>query len=213
MPSVDDLSEEEFMTMLRKPEIGLTRRSDRKDVEPSIPEYIVRPASYRTLWNPSQSIKIIDFRESFLRTTVPRTLYTPLPIPAPEIIFQDRIDYLNLRVWQLFELFIGQPPFDIFLLTPKILVDQMLDIATDDLPERWQNIRETMNAGDSKTTEITGPSLQQWLEDMYFDCALKPNLTREAIASLGHIIGRLLRLEPSARASARDILNDPWFKE
>ncbi|KAI9035636.1 protein kinase [Aspergillus affinis] len=217
MPSVDDLTEEEFTEMLGKPEIGYVRKSDGKSLEPGIPEYILRPTSYQTYYrNLSQSIKIIDFGGAFLRTTVPQTLHTPLPVRAPEIIFQDHIDY-HVDLWSmgcmLFELFVGQPPFDTFFLTPRILVGQMLEIANDDLPERWQGIWDTMNAGDNEITESTGLNLQEWLEEVYFDCALRPDLTREDIARLGQIIGRLLRFEPSTRASAREVLDDPWFNE
>ncbi|PKY05286.1 protein kinase [Aspergillus campestris IBT 28561] len=217
MPSMDSLTEEQFTEMLGNPEIGHVRRTDGKDLEPGIPEYIVRPTSYQTRsWKPTQSIKIIDFGESFLRTVVPQTLHTPLPVRAPEIIFHDRIDY-QVDLWSmgcmLFELFVGQPPFDTFFLTPRILVGQMLEIATDDMPKRWQGIWDTMNAEGSELTESTGPNLQGWLEEVYFDCALRPDLTREDIARLGQIIGRLLRFEPSARASAREVLDDPWFNE
>lgn len=46
---------------------------------------------------------------------------------------------------------------------------------------------------------------------MYFDGERKENLSREDIVKLGRIIGRLLWFEPSSRASAREILKDPWF--
>lgn len=60
--------------------------------------------------------------------------------------------------------------------------------------------------------ESSGPRLQEWLEDMYFDGERREDLTGEDIAMLGQIIGKLLRFEPSARASAGEILSDPWFK-
>ena len=84
-------------------------------------------------------------------------------------------------------------------------------MASDALPERWQDQWETMN--DTTTAEDPGPPLQKWLEETYFDGERKEDLTREDIVQLGQIIGRLLCFEPSARASAREILNDPWFRE
>ncbi|OJD15291.1 CMGC protein kinase [Emergomyces pasteurianus Ep9510] len=217
MPYMDNVTEEGFTEMLGKPEIGYVRRSDGKDLEPGIPEYIVKPTSYRAhSWNSAQSIKIIDFGESFLPTAIPQTLHTPLAVRAPEVIFQDRIDY-RVDLWSmgcmLFELFTGQPPFDNFLITPTILVGQMREMASDDLPKRWQGIWDTMNAGDGRATENTGPSLQEWLEEVYFEGLESPDLTREDIVRLGQIIGRLLQFEPSARASARQVLDDPWFNE
>lgn len=98
---MDNVTEEKFMEKLGKPDIGYVRRRDGKDLEPGIPEYIVRPTSYRAYcWHSVQSIKIIDFSESFLRSTIPQTLHTPLPIRAPEVIFQDRIDY-RVDLWSL----------------------------------------------------------------------------------------------------------------
>ncbi|KAK9251861.1 CMGC/SRPK protein kinase [Lipomyces tetrasporus] len=87
MPCMDDVPEGEFIEILGKPEIGHVRNSDGNALDPGIPEYIVRPASYRThSWSSSYPIKIVDFGESFLHTTVPRTLHTPLPVRAPEVI-------------------------------------------------------------------------------------------------------------------------------
>jgi hypothetical protein len=70
-----------------------------------------------------------------------------------------------------------------------------------------------MNAEDSRTAESTGPNLQEWLEEVYFDGPQSPGLTREDIARLGQIIGTLLQVEPSARASAKQVLDDPWFNQ
>jgi hypothetical protein len=89
----------------------------------------------------------------------------------------------------------------------------MREMATDELPERWQDQLNTMNTGDVMATETVGPNLQEWLEEVYFDGPLSPDLTREDIVRLGQIIERLLRFEPSARASARQVLDDPWFNE
>lgn len=101
MPCMDDLTEERFTEMLGKPEIGDVQRRDGKCLEPGVPEYIVRPTSYRThCWNQDQAIKIIDFGESFLCTAVPETLHTPLSLRAPEVIFQDRIDH-RVDLWSM----------------------------------------------------------------------------------------------------------------
>ena len=89
----------------------------------------------------------------------------------------------------------------------------MREMASDDLPERWQETWQNMKAHDDALTEDPVPDLQAWLEELYFDTPQSPDLTREDIAKLGQIIGRFLRFEPSARASARQILDDPWFDE
>jgi serine/threonine protein kinase len=90
----------------------------------------------------------------------------------------------------------------------------MQEMASDELPERWHETWDTMkNARDGGTIESTGYNLQEWLEELYFDGSQRTDLTREDIARLGQIIGKLLRFEPSARASARQVLDDPWFNE
>lgn len=103
LPCVDDLTEEEFIKLLGKPELGYIRKTDESglQLEPGIPKYLVRPTSYQARsWTSTQPAKIIDFGESFLRTAVPHTLHTPLPVRAPEIIFQDSIDY-HVDLWSM----------------------------------------------------------------------------------------------------------------
>lgn len=89
----------------------------------------------------------------------------------------------------------------------------MQAMASDVLPEKWQEIWGTMNAGDLTATESYGPSLEEWLQEVYFDRTGPHDLTKVDIVRLGQVIGRLLRFEPSTRASAREVLDDPWFNE
>jgi serine/threonine protein kinase len=101
MPSLDKVSDEAFFEMLGKPGIGRVQRRDGKELELGVPEYIVKPTSYRThSLNSAESIKIIDFGESFLCTAVPHMLHTPLPVRAPEVIFQDQIDH-HVDLWSM----------------------------------------------------------------------------------------------------------------
>ncbi|GKZ66815.1 hypothetical protein AnigIFM60653_003144 [Aspergillus niger] len=215
IPPMANVPEHEFIDILGKPDIGLVRRNDGKCLEPGIPEYIVRPASSHTRsWQLSDTIKIVDFGESFTQNNVPKTLHTPLVVRAPEVIFKDRLDY-RVDLWSLgcmlFELFVGQPPFDNFFITPKILVERMQEITNEALPQRWVPLWESMR-GDHATAD-NGPNLQEWLEEMYFDGERKEELTRDDIMELGRIIRELLRFEPAARASVKEILNDPWLRE
>ena len=101
MRCLDKVTEDVFFEILGKPEIGRVQRRDGKDLELGVPEYIVKPTSYRTRsWNSTQSIKILDFGESFLCTAVPHTLHTPLPVRAPEVIFGDQIDH-HVDLWSM----------------------------------------------------------------------------------------------------------------
>ena len=96
------------------------------------------------------------------------------------------------------------------MTTPTILVRQMLEMASDELPERWQ---QTWRAMDSASPgEKSDYTLQEWLEEMYFDGERNEDLTRKDILKVGDLVRRMLRFEPSARASAREILQDSWFE-
>lgn len=55
-------------------------------------------------------------------------------------------------------------------------------------------------------------TLQEWLEEVYFDDAKKAEFTREDIAKVGELIARMLKFEPSLRATVSDALSDAWFK-
>lgn len=96
------------------------------------------------------------------------------------------------------------------MTTPTILVRQMLEMASDGLPERWQQKWPAMDS--ESPGEKSGYTLQEWLEEMYFDGERNEDLTREDILKVGELVRRMLRFEPSLRASAREILQDSWFK-
>jgi len=96
------------------------------------------------------------------------------------------------------------------MVTPTILVRQMLEMASDGLPERWQQLWRVMDGASPE--ESSGYTLQGWLEEMYFDGERNEDLTREDMVKVGELVRKMLRFEPSSRASAREILQDPWFK-
>lgn len=95
------MREEDFLRKLGRPETGTVQRTDGQPLGPGLPRYLVRPTSYHqdieTSFGP---IKIIDFGQSFLRNESPDTLHTPFPYRAPEIIFQDKIDY-RVDLWSM----------------------------------------------------------------------------------------------------------------
>ena len=82
----------------------------------------------------------------------------------------------------------------------------------EELPERWQTAWRAMQAADNGDHGEV-PKLQDWLEEVYFDSDRDKSFTREDICKIGELLRKLLRLEPSKRASAREILEDPWFDD
>jgi serine/threonine-protein kinase SRPK3 len=95
------------------------------------------------------------------------------------------------------------------MATPVSIVRQMLETASDALPERWQQKWRTMDS--TWTGDKTENSLQEWLGDTYFDGVRREDLTREDMVKVGALVSRLLRFESSTRGEAREVLEDPWF--
>ncbi|KAI1130751.1 kinase-like domain-containing protein [Nemania abortiva] len=221
LPDLDSLNEQEFMDRLGRPELGRVQRTNGSASEIYLPSYIVRPAPLKAK-DVLQSlrapvVKIIDFGESFLPHQAPATLHTPLVVRAPEVLFEDPIDR-RVDLWSLgcllFELFTGQPPFDSIMSTPATLISQMIQFSTDELPERWQAkwqlIQDKQVQYDDDDPTRT---LQEWLEEVYFDTQRRCELTKQDIDKIGELVRLLLRWEPARRSSAKDIANDPWFRD
>ena len=96
------------------------------------------------------------------------------------------------------------------MLTPPLLVQQMMGFATDGLPSRWQVKWQAMQ--EDLPHEDHSYTLQEWLEEVYFDNDKHADFTREDIARVGKLIARMLKFEPSLRATASDALADAWFE-
>lgn len=99
------------------------------------------------------------------------------------------------------------------MITPPLLVQQMMEFATDGLPPRWQGKWQAMQEGLSHSDEEDSYTLQGWLEEVYFDDCKHSDFTRDDIAKVGKLIERLLKFEPSLRATASDVLADAWFEQ
>ena len=69
---------------------------------------------------------------------------------------------------QLFELYTGQPPFDVVMLSPDVLMRQMKELATDRVPERWiaRSNRLKASLGEHPAEPVNDQALQQWLEGL-----------------------------------------------
>ncbi|KAM0547814.1 hypothetical protein ACHAPJ_010160 [Fusarium lateritium] len=110
-----------------------------------------------------------------------------------------------------FELITGLPPFDVSMLTPQILVQQMKDFATDDLPLRWRAKWEEMQKGLLEEDDSIG--LGKWMQEVYFDSQKEDEFTSQDITIATGLIGRMLKFEPSLRATPGEILEDAWWSK
>lgn len=89
----------------------------------------------------------------------------------------------------------------------------MLELFTEPLPDRWQEIWKTMKVTeDVSWINETPLTLEQWLEEIYFDEERVTEFTKEDIDKIGELVRRMMRYEPSSRALAHQILDDPWFE-
>ncbi|KAI1279500.1 kinase-like domain-containing protein [Xylaria sp. FL0933] len=215
MPNLDSLKESEFIDTLGQPEISMIRRKDGSDVGIHVPPYAVQPTTFKkedvlqSLRTPVA--KIVDFGESFLAHQAPATLNTTSYSRPPEVLFNDTLDH-RVDLWSLgclfFELFTGQPT----MIPPDLLISKYIPFSSEELPGRWQEKLQSLKDGLPDVAD-SPMGLQQWLEEVYFLPERHPEFTQQDIAKIGELVRRLLRLEPSLRSSAKDIANDPWFRE
>ncbi|KAF1821332.1 serine protein kinase [Dissoconium aciculare CBS 342.82] len=214
LPMLEFVNEEEFMLKMGKTEVSKIQRRDGREKGIHVPEYIVRPTTFPIkISEYSGTIKLVDFGESFRNDAPLSSLHTPLPVRAPEVIFGDDLT-TSVDLWSaacmIYELVVGQPPFDTFMQTKPTLVGEMIGMASDKLPDRWQPLWQSMrtSAAHNDDDDI---SLETWLEESYFDGQRPVDLTKNEIVQFCKIVRRLLLFEPSSRASAAEIAQDPWF--
>lgn len=90
-------------------------------------------------------------------------------------------------------------------------VRQMLSLATDELPDRWRQAWRKMD--DSKPYAYPDDPFQTLLDLAYYsrgrECA---EIDGKKLRQIGDIISRMLYFESSSRATAEEILCDPWFQ-
>lgn len=96
------------------------------------------------------------------------------------------------------------------MLTPSVLVEQMIELTSDKLPSRWQAKWNAMQEAAPQKDE--GFTLQKWLEETYFGNDKQAEFTTEEIARIAETIARMLKLEPSLRATPSEVLAQDWFQ-
>ncbi|KAK7516877.1 kinase-like domain-containing protein [Phyllosticta citriasiana] len=212
LPYTDHIDEKEFCQQLGKQEISTFTLNRKKCVDPTLPEYIVRRAIFPKQPFDSMPIKIIDFGQAFRsKETAPENLDQPLVVRAPAIIFGDKLDQ-RVDIWNMgcmiFELATGHPPFEGLLSSPAH-VREILSTIGGKIPEQWQQKAKKMNI-----------SLQVWedsddeytIQAQFQDCCPRQeSWSTEDAWKMGELVEKMLVLDPAARASAREILADPWF--
>lgn len=106
------------------------------------------------------------------------------------------------------------------MLTPRKLICQMEETAADKLPERWREEARRLIGPSAAPDQARGGeeaaenicTLQEWLEEVYFDEDKISELSSEDIRTVGRLVKKMIRFEPSSRAPAHTMLEDPWFR-
>lgn len=100
IPGLNPLDEKTFLEKLGKPEIGAVTSRDGQPLPDNLLSHIIRPATFahNRILSSSPFIKIIDFGGAFSNKKPPKTLYTPLPVRPPEVVFGDVLDE-RVELW------------------------------------------------------------------------------------------------------------------
>lgn len=100
MPGLDSLSKNKLFETYGTPKTGLVTRTDGGSLRPGVPDYLVWSASFPAsgLNLEESSVKLIDFGESFFFYEKSKALHTPLPLRAPEVLFDEEYD-LRVDCW------------------------------------------------------------------------------------------------------------------
>lgn len=96
------------------------------------------------------------------------------------------------------------------MLTPSVLVGQMMELTSDELPSRWQAKWHAMQKNTPQ--KDGGFTLQKWLEETYSWNDRQAEFTEEEITRMAEAIARMLKLEPSLRATPSEILAQNYFQ-
>lgn len=85
----------------------------------------------------------------------------------------------------------------------------MIEFCTDEMPDLW--LKEWQAINKTKSSDNQPSTLQEWLEEVYFDPDRNSEFTKQDIIRVAYLVSRMLKLKPSSRAQAKEILADPWF--
>ncbi|OPB41810.1 Protein kinase [Trichoderma guizhouense] len=127
--------------------IGKVSRKDGSPNEKGVPEYLIEPVEYT--FDKSEildEIRLVDFGESFLIGHPPKSLYTPMSLHPPELVFRhpltEAVDIWNLGC-TTYELVIGRTPFEAGM-DDRELVPQFQKVLGG-VPDQW--IQDALKAG------------------------------------------------------------------
>ncbi|EGD93438.1 CMGC protein kinase [Trichophyton tonsurans CBS 112818] len=226
-PAVSRISEDKIMPYLGKPVTGRVRMTDGQSPPPSMPPYLVRPASIR---GDDMDVKIADLGNAFFHENPPSRLSTPWHVRAPESVYAQPLDR-NVDMWSvgclLFKIITGRTFMDSFLADrmdmivglkrvlgqPPLMWRDALESNVrnmlDSTPARdmgfYQYLELNYNQDDAKLLALDGYEDEEEFPIEEFE-KLPPEFTETDLVSLTEILSGLLSYEPQGRGTPASLL-------
>ncbi|PQE30497.1 CMGC SRPK kinase protein [Rutstroemia sp. NJR-2017a WRK4] len=132
---------------LGTPQVGKVARKDDSPLEKGVPEYVKEPAQQESINSTHlDEIQLVDFGESFLISSPPKSIYTPTSLHPPELVFQHPLTKA-VDIWNLgsttFELVTGRSPFEADF-DDRALIPQFQKVLGG-VPENW--VHDALSSG------------------------------------------------------------------
>ncbi|KAF2110989.1 kinase-like domain-containing protein [Lophiotrema nucula] len=202
---------------LNTPLQGNVTRKDGASLDKGMPDYLVEPIEYYAKNKEHlDEIQLVDFGESFFVASPPKSIYTPMSLHPPELVFRRTLSKV-IDIWNLgsttYELVIGRTPFEADF-DDRELIPQFQKVVGG-VPVEW--VLDAINDGvlreRPKNFSAEGfLSLEEEIKRSYSDDFDRSTLEldEEGLQTLGRYLRKTLVVDPAHRATTKDLLRDAW---
>ncbi|KAI9840326.1 MAG: hypothetical protein M1837_001773 [Sclerophora amabilis] len=236
-PTITALPEEQIKRCLGEPATGAVRRRDGGPLGPSMPRYLVRPATFR---GSDTEAKIVDLGRAFFHNNdPPERLQTPCHMLAPEALFGQPLGP-GVDMWSmgclLFEIMTGRSFVDT-ILADNVSTITGIESHIGAAPAKWKAALDEKTRERIRQYRVKPMDLERYLRLAYdqddaqlLDIAeeddddgedeipiedyekAKRELSDEELGVLGDTLRRLLTYLPASRGSPETLLRSPWIQ-